>query len=246
MNRVIERRMIVPNLHLLTLEAPDTARKVKPGQFVIVRSHDEGERIPLSVADWDVESGTVSTVFMEVGASTGRLALLAPGDVVPTCVGPLGNPTEIANFGTVLCIGGCYGIGSIYPVCRALKKAGNRVLDRYRGEKLLPYLLAEGACRCLVQYNVRDKGRKPGGEGTRRQDHRLRQGAAEDPRQDNRERVHLFDGPGVGGVEGPRDPNLRQSQSHYDRRHGHVRRMPRDGGRTYALCLRRRSRVQRP
>jgi ferredoxin--NADP+ reductase len=128
MNRVIERRMIVPNLHLLTLEAPDTARKVKPGQFVIVRAHDEGERIPLSVADWDVESGTVSTVFMEVGASTGRLALLAPGDVVPTCVGPLGNPTEIANFGTVLCIGGCYGIGSIYPVCRALKKAGNRVL----------------------------------------------------------------------------------------------------------------------
>ena len=128
MNKVIERRMIVPNLHLLTLEAPDVARKVRPGQFMIVRPHDEGERIPLSVADWDAGQGTVSTVFMEVGASTGRLALLKPGETIPTCVGPLGNPTEIANFGTVLCIAGCYGIGSIYPVCRELKKAGNRVL----------------------------------------------------------------------------------------------------------------------
>jgi ferredoxin--NADP+ reductase len=128
MNKVIERRMIVPNLHLLTLEAPDVARKVRPGQFMIVRPHDEGERVPLSIADWDAEKGTVSTVFMEVGVSTGRLALLKPGDTIPTCVGPLGNPTEIANFDTVLCIGGCYGIGSIYPVCRELKKAGNRVL----------------------------------------------------------------------------------------------------------------------
>ncbi len=128
MNKIIERRMIVPNLHLLTLEAPDVARKVRPGQFMIVRPHDEGERVPLSIADWDAEKGTVTTVFMEVGASTGSLALLKPDDTIPTCVGPLGNPTEIANFGTVLCIGGCYGIGSIYPVARELKKAGNRVL----------------------------------------------------------------------------------------------------------------------
>ena len=139
MNKVIERRMIVPNLHLLTVEAPDVARKVRPGQFVIVRPHDEGERIPLSTADWDAEKGTVSTVFMEVGASTSRLALLKPGDTIPTCVGPLGNPTEIANFGTVLCIGGCYGIGSIYPVCRELKKAGNRVLTVMEGRS--SYLL---------------------------------------------------------------------------------------------------------
>jgi ferredoxin--NADP+ reductase len=127
-NRVVERRMIVPNLHLLTLEAPDVARKMRPGQFVIVRPRDEGERIPLTVADWDPEKGTVTFVFMEVGASTGALALLGPGDVVPTCVGPLGNATEIADYGNVVCIGGCYGIGSIYPVCRELKRAGNRVL----------------------------------------------------------------------------------------------------------------------
>ncbi len=128
MNKVIERKMIVPNMHLLVVEAPGIASKVKPGQFVIVRAHDEGERIPLSLADWDAEKGTITIVFMEVGASTGSLACLAPGDAVSTCVGPLGNETEIADFGTVMCVGGCYGIGSMYPVARALKAAGNKVV----------------------------------------------------------------------------------------------------------------------
>jgi ferredoxin/flavodoxin---NADP+ reductase len=128
MNRIVERRMVVPNMHLLTLEAPEIASKVKPGQFVIVRADEEGERIPLSVADWDSEQGTITIVFMEVGASTGALASLEAGGSVATCVGPLGNETEISNFGTVLCLAGCYGIGSIYPVARALKKAGNRIL----------------------------------------------------------------------------------------------------------------------
>jgi ferredoxin--NADP+ reductase len=128
MNRIIERKMIVPNMYLLTLEAPDIASKVKPGQFVIIRANDEGERIPLSVADWDEEKGTVTIIFMEVGASTGALACLAAGDFVATCVGPLGNETEMGNFGTVMCVGGCYGIGSLYPVVKELKKAGNRVI----------------------------------------------------------------------------------------------------------------------
>jgi ferredoxin--NADP+ reductase len=128
MNKVIERKVIVPNMHLLTIEAPDIASKVKPGQFVIVRANDEGERIPLSVADWDEGKGTITIIFMEVGASTGALACLAAGDFVATCVGPLGNETEIGNFGTVMCIGGCYGIGSLYPVVKALKKSGNKVV----------------------------------------------------------------------------------------------------------------------
>ncbi len=128
MNKVIERTMIVPNMHLLVVEAPEIASKVKPGQFVIVRSNDEGERIPLSVADWDVEKGTITIVFMEVGASTGELARLKAGDTVATCVGPLGNATVIENYGTVVCVAGCYGIGSIYPVVRALKAIGNRVI----------------------------------------------------------------------------------------------------------------------
>ncbi|HVN95873.1 MAG TPA: sulfide/dihydroorotate dehydrogenase-like FAD/NAD-binding protein [Syntrophorhabdaceae bacterium] len=128
MNRVIERTMIVPNMHLLVIEAPEISSKVRPGQFVIIRANDEGERIPLSVADWNKEQGTVTTVFMEVGASTGALASLEKDDAVATCVGPLGNSTEIGRFGTVLLIAGCYGIGSIYPVAKELKAAGNQVI----------------------------------------------------------------------------------------------------------------------
>src|SRR5512137_1169794 len=109
MNRVIAREMIVPNMHLLTVEAPDVARKIRPGQFVIVRPSEDGERIPLSVADFDREHGTITIVFMEVGASTGVLAGLKAGDTIPTCVGPLGNATETGHFGKVMLVAGCYG-----------------------------------------------------------------------------------------------------------------------------------------
>jgi len=128
MFKLIENRMIVPNLHLLTLEAPEVARQMEPGQFVIVRADDGGERIPLSVADWDAEAGTVTVVVMNVGSTTDRLASLETGVSVPTVVGPLGKPTEIEKFGTVLCLGGCYGIASIFPIARALKEKGNKVI----------------------------------------------------------------------------------------------------------------------
>lgn len=127
MYRVIERRMIVPNLHEFTVEAPDVARSIRPGNFVIVRPDENGERVPLSGADWDREAGTVTTVFMQVGASTSKLARLKPGDTIPTFAGPLGRETELGRFGTVLCVGGCYGIGSVYPIARALKEMGNTV-----------------------------------------------------------------------------------------------------------------------
>jgi ferredoxin--NADP+ reductase len=127
MYRIIERRMIVPNLHEFTVEAPAVAESVMPGNFVIVRPDEAGERVPLTVADWDRDSGSVTSIFMQVGASTSKLARMKPDDTIPTYAGPLGGETEIALFGTVLCIGGCYGIGSIYPIARALKEAGNKV-----------------------------------------------------------------------------------------------------------------------
>ena len=127
MKKVIERSMIVPNMHLLEIEAPEIATKVRPGQFVIVIPVEEGERIPLSIADYDTEKGTISIVFMEVGASTSALACLKAGDEVATCVGPLGNETTIPSSENVLLVGGCYGIGSLYPVAKELKKKGNRV-----------------------------------------------------------------------------------------------------------------------
>lgn len=129
MNKVIERRMLVPNIHLLTVEDPFIARKIQPGHFVIVKIDEYGERIPLTVADWNREEGTTSCVFMQVGRSTSKMADLNDGDQIPTFVGPLGKVIDIDNYGTVACVGGCYGIGSIYPVARAMKKAGNRVIS---------------------------------------------------------------------------------------------------------------------
>lgn len=128
MSKILKAQMIVPNIHLLTVESPMVARQVKPGQFVILRADEDGERIPLSVSDWNVEEGSVTVFLMNVGSSTHHLASLKEEMSLATVVGPLGNPTEIDNFGTVVCLGGCYGIGSIYPIARALKEKGNRVI----------------------------------------------------------------------------------------------------------------------
>lgn len=128
MFKVIKKEMIVPNLYLLIVQASDIAEQIQPGQFVILRSHDDAERIPLSVADWNREDGTLTMIFMVVGDSTSRMASLNAEDFVPTVVGPLGKPTEIKKYGTAICIGGCYGIGSIFPVIRALHEKGNKVI----------------------------------------------------------------------------------------------------------------------
>ena len=124
---VVERHMIVPNVHVLTVEAPEVAESVRPGNFIILRPDEQGERIPLTVADWDAGAGTVTSIFVQVGASTAKLARLQPGGTIPSYAGPLGNETEIARFGTVLLIGGCYGLGSLLPIARGLTAAGNRV-----------------------------------------------------------------------------------------------------------------------
>ena len=128
MHKVIERTRLVPNIHLLRVEAPAIANKVQPGNFVIVKLDRVAERIPLTVAEWDKQNGIISMVVMTVGASTHRLAKLQAGDEIEACAGPLGRAMEIANFGTVLVAVGCYGIGAMLPVARALKRAGNRVV----------------------------------------------------------------------------------------------------------------------
>ncbi len=127
MFKVIASRMIVPNMHLLTLEAPDVAKMAQPGQFVILIISEEGERTPLSISDWDKEMGTVTVVFMNIGHTTDQLASLKAGDCISTVVGPLGNASEIEKYGTVILMGGCYGIGSIFPIARALKEKGNKI-----------------------------------------------------------------------------------------------------------------------
>ena len=164
MYEVIERRMIVPNLHEFTVRAPAAARSCKARQSVIDRPEENGERIPLSVADWDREAGTVTSIFMQVGASTAKLARLKPGQTIPTYAGPLGRKTDIENFGTVLLVGGCYGIGSIYPVARALKEAGNKVYTflEARGSFLLYWedKLAAASDGMFIATRDGTKGRK--------------------------------------------------------------------------------------
>jgi ferredoxin--NADP+ reductase len=127
MFRIIESKMLVPNMHLLTVQAPEVARSVEPGHFVIVRAEEDGERIPLTVSDWDPEAGTITLIFLAIGRTTQKLASLQAGGSLPTVVGPLGKAMEIGHFGHVVCVGGCYGIGSIYPIARALKNCGNTV-----------------------------------------------------------------------------------------------------------------------
>ncbi len=126
---VLERTMVAPNIHNLRLLAPDVARAVQPGQFVILQAEEDGERIPLTISDWDAAKGEITVVFMQIGASTNKLAALNVGESIPTAAGPLGNPMELGSFGTVLLAGGCYGIASIYPIARALRAMGNRVIS---------------------------------------------------------------------------------------------------------------------
>jgi NAD(P)H-flavin reductase len=128
MAKVLRRERLVPNIHLVEVHAPEVARKCRPGQFVILMSDERGERIPLTIADWDAKKGSVTSVFMIVGTSTEKLSLVKPGEDLPVYVGPLGRPSDIQNFGTVVCAGGCFGIAAIYPIARALKQAGNQVL----------------------------------------------------------------------------------------------------------------------
>jgi ferredoxin--NADP+ reductase len=139
MTKILDKIQIAPNVHSCTVKAPDIARKALPGQFVIVIPDEYSERTPITIADWDAKKGTVTFIFLEIGASTQRLAELKTGDFLYSFTGPLGRPMEIKKFGTVALVGGCYGIGGIYPVARALKKKGNKVIcfSEARGKFLL-------------------------------------------------------------------------------------------------------------
>lgn len=128
MAKVLQRVRLVPNIHLLEIHAPEIARKCQPGQFIIIMPDERGERIPLTIANWNIKQGSITVVFMLVGTSTHKLSLLKAGNEIPVVVGPLGKPSEIKKYGTVLCAGGCFGIAAIYPIARALKQIGNRIL----------------------------------------------------------------------------------------------------------------------
>jgi ferredoxin--NADP+ reductase len=118
-----------PRIKEFVLDAPDIARSHQAGQFVILITDEHGERIPLTVADKDVEKGTINILFQEVGKSTMCLGLLNQGDHIQHVAGPLGKPTHIEKFGTVVCVGGGIGIAPVHPIAQAMKAAGNHVIS---------------------------------------------------------------------------------------------------------------------
>jgi len=126
--KIVSKTEIVPNTHMIEVFAPDIAKKCQPGQFVIAMVNERSERIPYTIADWDDKKGTVTIHVMEAGRSSREMLLLDEGEFLLHFVGPLGMPVEIKKYGTVVCGGGCFGVGAILPIARALKDAGNKVI----------------------------------------------------------------------------------------------------------------------
>jgi ferredoxin--NADP+ reductase len=127
MYKILHKEVLSETVKLMILEAPLVARKAKAGQFIIVRIDEKGERIPLTIADFDAEKGTVTIIFQEVGKSTLQMGQLEEGEYFENVVGPLGHATEIKNYGKVILVAGGVGIAPIFPIARALKQAGNHV-----------------------------------------------------------------------------------------------------------------------
>jgi ferredoxin/flavodoxin---NADP+ reductase len=125
--KIIEKTEIVPNVHKLVIRDPRIAKKAKAGQFILVMANEKGERIPLTLSDWDPDKGTITIYVLELGISTMEIVSLREGDSLYSLAGPLGRPAHIEKFGNVIVGGGCFGIGGVYPIVRAMKEAGNHV-----------------------------------------------------------------------------------------------------------------------
>jgi ferredoxin--NADP+ reductase len=127
MYEIVTKRELAPKIKLFEVHAPDIAAKAKPGQFIILVSGDTGERVPLTIADYDADKGTITFVFYEVGKTTKQLGCLNEGDNISNIAGPLGVPSQIKKFGRVLCVGGGVMTAPLYLQVKALRKAGNEV-----------------------------------------------------------------------------------------------------------------------
>jgi len=129
MYEIVEKKVLSENVKLMKIKAPLVAKKAKAGQFIILRIDETGERIPLTIADFDRKKGTITIIFMEVGKTTKKLGTLHVGDSIINFAGPLGVPSEVKKYGTVVMIGGGVGIAPLYPVVKALKEEGNHVIS---------------------------------------------------------------------------------------------------------------------
>ncbi|MCX8010977.1 MAG: sulfide/dihydroorotate dehydrogenase-like FAD/NAD-binding protein, partial [Ignavibacteria bacterium] len=129
MYQIVEAKFLAPDVKKFVIIAPKIAKKRKAVQFVIVRLKEEGERIPLTIADSDLEKGTITIIVQGVGKTTKELNTFEAGDYIKDVVGPLGKPSHIENFGTAISIGGGVGTAIAYPTAVALKQAGNYTIS---------------------------------------------------------------------------------------------------------------------
>lgn len=129
LNEIVEKRDLAPSLTLFKLYVPDIAKKVQAGQFVVLRADDYAERIPLTVAEYDRDAGLITVIFQAVGSSTQKMAKYEKGQTLLDVVGPLGKPSHIEKFGTVVCVGGGVGVAPVLPIAKALFEAGNKVIS---------------------------------------------------------------------------------------------------------------------
>ncbi|AAL81452.1 hydrogenase subunit gamma [Pyrococcus furiosus DSM 3638] len=129
MFKILRKERLAPGINLFEIESPRIAKHAKPGQFVMIRLHEKGERIPLTIADVDISKGSITIVAQEVGKTTRELGTYEAGDYILDVLGPLGKPSHIDYFGTVVMIGGGVGVAEIYPVAKAMKEKGNYVIS---------------------------------------------------------------------------------------------------------------------
>lgn len=129
MFQIIKKQQLSEAVILFEIRAQEIAKKAEAGNFFILRINEKGERIPLTIADFDRQKGTITTVFQKIGKTTYHLSTLNEGDYISDIIGPLGQKTHIENFGKVICVGGGVGIAPIYPIARALKKSNNKVIS---------------------------------------------------------------------------------------------------------------------
>jgi ferredoxin/flavodoxin---NADP+ reductase len=164
MFKIIDKQELAKDITKIAVEAPVIARNAKAGQFVVLVLDEEAERIPLTLADWDKDKGTITLIFQKVGFSTRKLGALEIGDSVAHILGPLGHPTEVKKLGIVICIGGGVGIAEVYPVSRAFKEAGNRVIGiigaRSNDLLILEELMRKGCDELFVTTDDGSYGRR--------------------------------------------------------------------------------------
>ena len=151
---ILKKEELSPSVYAMEIDAPRVAKKAEPGQFVVLRVSETGERIPLTIANFDRESGRILIVFQVIGASTMELAALGEGDAILDFVGPLGRPSEIAKLdGTMVVVGGGIGVAPTFPIARAMKEAGNKVIA-IMGAKTKDILIMEDEMKAVTDEIV--------------------------------------------------------------------------------------------